>query len=78
MQENTKKMIMEDFNIRRKILKLWKQWKDMERTSRRKDRVATPSFLEKQEKFVHEVLDMAFNILTKGYDEILQHESGLE
>ena len=33
MQENTKKMIMEDFNIRRKVLKLLKQWKDMERTS---------------------------------------------
>jgi exonuclease III len=77
MQENTKKMIMGDFNIRRKILNLWKQWKDMERTSRRKDRGATPSFLEKQEKFVHEVLDIPFNILTEGYDDILQHESGI-
>ena len=78
MQENSKKMISEDFNIRRKILNLWEQWKEMERTSRRKDRCATPSFLERQVKFDQEVLDMPFNILAEGYAEILQHESGIK
>ena len=70
-------MIMEDFNIRTKVLKIWKDWKDVERTSRKEDRAMKPSFLVMQEKFEKEVLDMPFNTLCKGCEEVLQH-SGIK
>ena len=47
MQEETKKMVAEDRNIVRNVLKIWKEWKELERTSRREDRCHTPGFKKK-------------------------------
>ena len=44
LQESTKKMIIEDAIVRNKITSLWKQWKELERTSRRPDRASKSSF----------------------------------
>ena len=61
--EETKKIISDDKNIKRKILKIWKEWKELERASNREDRCQTPGFKKKEEKFVNDVMDMPFNIL---------------
>ena len=77
MQEETKKMVAEDRNIVRNVLKIWKEWKELERTSRREDRCHTPGFKKKEEKFEKEVLDMPFSILVRDYESILK-DSGIK
>ena len=77
MQEETKKMVAEDRNIVRNILKIWKEWRELERTSRREDRCHTPGFKRKEEKFEREVLDMPFSILVRDYESILK-DSGIK
>ena len=52
LQEETKEMVAEDRNIVRNILKIWKEWRELERTSRREDRCHTPGFKKMEEKFV--------------------------
>ena len=56
LQEDTKTMVLEDHKINKKILALWLEWKELERTSRRPDRSSKPSFIKKA--FVQDVLDM--------------------
>ena len=78
MKEVTKKMIFGDQKIREKIMKIWKEWKVLERTSRRPDRANKLSFLKKQGLFENEILEMPFNILIQNYEEVLQHHSGIK
>ena len=78
LNEETKKMIVDDRYIKAKIIGVWKQWKELARIDKREDRANKVGFLNKKEKFVNEVLDMPLNILCGGYEEILKHESGIK
>ena len=78
MEEATKKIISDDKYILEKIINLWKNWRDMERTSKRKDRATKPSFLKQQDNFLTNVLDLPFNILCRDYEDILKTESGIK
>ena len=77
LQENTKRMIIEDKDARNKILSIWKQWMDLERTSRRPDRATKSSFLKKVENFETEVLEMPFNLARIDCEIILKNDSGI-
>ena len=56
LKEEAKKMIISDDNGRRKLISLWKSWKELERISRRPDRAMKNSFKKRQEEFVSNVL----------------------
>ena len=56
LKEEAKKMIISDDNGRRKLISLWKSWKELERISRRPDRAMKNSFKKRQEEFVSYVL----------------------
>ena len=43
LQKDTKTMVVEDQKISKKILALWHEWKELERTSRRPDRASKSS-----------------------------------
>ena len=77
LQEDTKKMIIEDIQAKYKITSIWKQWMELERTSRRPDRASKPSFRMKLESFEAEVLDMPFNIAREDFATILKDDSGI-
>ena len=77
IKEETKKMIISDDNGRRKIISIWKTWKDLEKTSRRTDRAKKDSFIRKQEDFVVNVLDMPLNITRTDFENILKNDSGI-
>ena len=78
IQEEAKKMIVDDRFIKDKIIGVWKEWKELVKTSKREDRANKIGFLTKKDKFANEVLDMPLNILRGGYEEILKHESGIK
>ena len=75
-EDSKRKMIIHDQNIKDKILKIWKEWKDLERTSKRSDRASTQKFKEKEAKFVSDVLDMPLQILKGDYQNVLE-KSGI-
>ena len=77
LQESTSVMIIKDVHAKGKIKSTWKQWLELERTSRRPDRASKASFLAKQESFVNEVLDMPFNITRVDYATVLKEKSGI-
>ena len=70
-------MIIKDFHAKAKITLLWKQWKELERVSRRPERASKASFQVKQEKFLMEVLDMPFSIARADFADILKEDSGI-
>ena len=76
-KEETAKMIFDDKNINRKIIDIWKDWHKLEKESKLAGRVSKPSFMNKQAKFMNEVLDMPFRILSRGYQDVLK-ESGIK
>ena len=76
-QKHNKKIISDDKYIKTMVHEMWKNWKELKRTSLRKDRAVKPSFLKKQEIFVNSVLDMPFNILCRSYEENLKSEAGI-
>ena len=77
MQESTKIMIIKDIHANTKIISLWKQWKDLERISRRPERANKASFQAKQEQFQMEVLDMPFSIARADFATILKEDYGI-
>ena len=78
MNEEVKKMIVDDKHIKVKITGVWKEWKELDRISKREDRANKVEFLNMKEKFVNEVLEMPLNILRVNYEEILKNESGIK
>ena len=48
MQESTQVMIIKDVHAKAKITSLWKQWKELERVSRRPERASKASFQVKR------------------------------
>ena len=77
LQEKTRKMIIDDQYACTKIINIWKQWMELERTSRRPDRATKASFLKKVESFESEVLDMPFNLARQDFEMILKNDSGI-
>ena len=77
MQEDTRKMVITDIKIKEKILAIWKDWKELERISRRPDRASKTSFQKRQERFLVEVLDMPLNISRGDFETILKEDSGI-
>ena len=77
LQEKTKKMIIEDQYACTKIISIWKQLMELERTSRRPDRATKASFLKKVENIESEVLDMPFNLARQDFEMILKNDSGI-
>ena len=71
-------MYIDDKYIMEKIINLWKDWKAMERTSKREDRCTKPSFPKQQDSFLQNILDLPFNILCRDYENILKTESGIK
>ena len=69
-------MIVEDRKIREKIIYIWKDWKLLERTSRRPERESKPTFIKKQDMFVNQGQDMPPNILLQDYETVLKNDSG--
>ena len=65
---HSKVIITDERYIRTRILDLWKDWKDLRKTSLRPDRASKPSFLNKEENFVKNVLDMPFSILCRDFE----------
>ena len=72
-----KKIISEDKYIRTKIIDLWKNWKELRRTSLRPDRASKSAFLKKQENFANNMLDMPFSIVCREYEENMKSEAGI-
>ena len=68
-------MIFEDREIKKKILSMWKQFKELERVTRRPDRSYKPTFLAKQERFVNNILDMPFPIVRHNYAIVLKESN---
>ena len=76
-QQHNKKIISDDKYIQTMVLDLWKEWKELRKTSLRKDRASKPSFKKKEENFVKNVLDMPFKILCRNYEDNLKFEAGI-
>ena len=76
-KEEAAKMIFDDKNIKRKIIDIWKDWHQLEKESKVEGRASKPGFMRKQAKFMNEVLDMPFRILSRGYQDVLK-ESGIK
>ena len=65
------KIIKMDRHIDEKLNGIYKQWRNMERDSRRPERALRPSFLEKQKMFIFD-LDLPFDISRIDADVIIQ------
>ena len=76
-QMQNKKIISEDKYIKTKIIDLWKNWKELRRTSLRPDRASKSAFLKKQENFANNMLDMPFSIVCREYEENMKSEAGI-
>ena len=60
-----------------KIIDLWKDWKELLRTSRREDRATKPAFKKKEVNFLNDVLDMPFNITNRNYETVWKSALGI-
>ena len=78
MKEPSKKIISDDKYIKTKMIDLWKDWKELLRTSRREDRATKPAFKKKEVNFLNDVLDMPFNITNRNYETVLKSDSGIK
>ena len=69
------KLIVMDDKIEAKVLSIFKEWKELEKTSRRKDRCEKDYFKMKVETFQTDKLDMPMNIAKQNAEDILRYNS---